>query len=191
MQRLKLMLPDPPDDNLAIDVVPVVIGAYDAVLGVLEIATGIEFAAFGFATSIVAAVVGQWAAIGSGYAEARDAIKADRMAMGYSYGLVTACDGKRGHWVSHNFGEQRAEFGYDFVNGNALATRSFNAGLVTGYWQGVELSAVQRRMIWRDLLTRTGKIGTMQKETMDSWGHTEWVSWYREIGIAWRRYHMK
>ena len=188
--RLKMMLPQAEDTNLPIDTYPVVISAVDTTLGLLEIVGVAEFAALGFATSIVAAVVGQWAALGSGYAEAWESIRADRMNMGFAYGVMTATDGKSGHWVSHNFGETRPEDGYDFVDGGTIAAKAFNAGLLSGFYQGKELTDYQKGLVWQDVLIRTGKIGTMKRDTFNSWGHGQWVGWYRDMGIAFRRYHL-
>lgn len=187
--RLKMILPKE-DQKLPIDTYPFIIGGVDAVLGLLEIVGIAEFAALGFATSIVSAVVGQWAALGSGYAEAVEAIRADRMTMGFAYGVVTAADGKSGRWVSRNFGETRAEDGYDFVDGGAGAARAFNAGLLSGYYQGAELTDYQKGLVWQDVLIRSGKFRTMSAATIKNWGHGQWVSWYRDMGIAFRRFHL-
>jgi len=189
--RLKMLLPQGEDTNLPVDTYPVMISAIDTTMGLLEIVGVAEFAALGFATSIVSAVVGQWLALGSGYAEAWEAIRADRMAMGFSYGVMTATDGKSGHWVSQNFGETHAEYGYDFVDGGVKAAKAFNAGLDSGYYQGKEPTNYQKKLVWEDVLIRTGMIGTMSRATLNSWGHAQWVNWYRDMGIAFRKFHLK
>ena len=60
--RLKMLLPQGEDTNLPVDTYPVMISAIDTTMGLLEIVGVAEFAALGFATSIVSAVVGQWLA---------------------------------------------------------------------------------------------------------------------------------
>jgi hypothetical protein len=190
VERLKLKLPGGPDENLDIDTIPVMISAVDAVLTLAELVTGAELALVGWPVAIGAAFFGTFLALGSGYAEAREAIRADRTAFGYSYGLVMACDNRPGWLVARYFWERHPEYGYDFVDGGTMAQNAFNQGLVTGYWQGFELHGWQKRLIWRDLLTRTGKIRTISPQAIQHWSGTDWANWYREIGIAWRRFHM-
>lgn len=201
-ERLKLKLPSGPDEDLPIDTIPVMISAVDAALTLMELVaaegavTGLSLvlgsavAALGFPVAIGAALFGSFAALGAGYAEAWEVIRADRTAMGYSYGVVMACDNRPAKLVADYFWEHHAEYGYDFVDGGVKAQNAFNVGLVTGYWQGYELLGFQKRLIWRDILTRTGKIGTMSREVVQQWTGRQWKNWYTDMGIAFRRYHV-
>lgn len=190
-ERLKLKLPGRPNEDQDIDTIPVMISAVDAVLTLADIITGAAMIELvGFPVAIGSAFFGNFLSLGSGYAEAREAIRADRTAFGYSYALVMACDNRPASLVARYFWEHKPEYGYDFVEGGNLAQNSFNQGLVTGYWQGFELHGWQKRMIWRDLLSLTGKIRTIKPEVIKQWSGTQWVNWYREMGIAWRRFHM-
>jgi hypothetical protein len=201
-ERLKLKMPSGPDEDLPIDTIPVMMAAVDAVLTLAELVAaegavsglalviGSAAAVAGFPVAIGAAFFGNFLALGSGYAEAWEVIRADRTAMGYSYGVVMACDNRPASLVASYFWEHHPEYGYDFVDGGVKAQNAFNVGLVTGYWQGYELLGWQKRLIWRDILTRTGKIGTISKEAVQQWNGRQWKNWYMEMGIAFRRFHV-
>lgn len=188
-ERLKLKLPSPADENLPIDTIPVMMSAADAALTLAALvseAAIIELV--GFPVSIGAAFFGNFLALGSGYAEARESIRADRMATGFAQGLLMACDQRKPQYVANHFWERHAEFGYGFANANTLAQKAYNQGLVTGYWNGRDLTPAQQKMIWIDIRVRTKNLGTLDTA---SWSTRQWTDWYREMGGAWRRYHMQ
>jgi len=188
MERLKLKMPPGEDENLPIDTIPVMMSAADAVLSLAALvseAALIELV--GFPVAIGAAFFGSWFAIGSGYAEAREAIRAKRQATGFAQGLLMACDGRKPHYVAQHFWERIPEFGYDFVDGGKVAQNAYNQGLVTGYWNGYELTTRQQKMIWVDIRIRTNNTKNLNS---DKWSTRQWTDWYREMGGAWQRYHM-
>ena len=196
MPKLKLVIPEEENENLSIDTIPFILGGVDLTLSVAEIAgvsaEAFEFGALGvvgFGFSIGAAVVGQWAALGSGYAEAWEKIRADREAMGFSYGVVMAIDGRSGKRTARYFGERSPE-SYLEPSSGRVAQKAFNKGLANGWVQGRTLSNNQKQRLLRDLITRAGKMGTITGEQTKSWGDGEWRVWYQDLGIAFRRFHI-
>ena len=119
MPRLKFVLPDREDESLLIDQIPFIIGGADMSLTMLEIA-GVSAQAFEYGTlgmsafgvGIAGAVVGQWFALGSGYAEAWEKMRSDREPMGFAYGVVAASDGRSAPYTARMLGEQDPEGDY-------------------------------------------------------------------------------
>lgn len=189
MTKLKFIIPQIDDPSEAPDFalnfyVPLV----DTVLTGLEI-VGVELGAGGLlmsaATGPLAAWVGTWVALGDGYAQARQEIAEREMKSGFGRALAMCCHGRMGKTVVEYFGHDAysnpadQESAVDAKKGRA-------SGLLAGYKQGAQLSPGQRKLLLRDLETRSGH----------RWGRTEYNSeqaakfYYVDLGAAFSRYHL-
>ncbi|HYJ92418.1 MAG TPA: hypothetical protein VEV84_13995 [Pyrinomonadaceae bacterium] len=197
MPRLKFVLPDKEDESLLIDQIPFVLSGVDTSLTVLEIA-GVSAQAFEYRTlgmsafgiGIAGAVVGQWFALGSGYAEAWEKVRSDREPMGFAYGVVAAADGRSARYTALHLGEKDAEGDYLDKTSGRVAQKAFNKGLRNGWIQGNDLTQNQKRFLWRDLVSRSDYNGKISGEQTKSWGDAQWKIWYREMAIIFRKFHI-
>lgn len=193
MPALKFILPDQEDQALAIDTIPYQIGAIDMSLSIAEIAgaSGLAFEISAFSVGIGGAVVGQWFALGSGYAEAWEKVRSKREPWGFAYGVVMGSDGRSARDTYWYFGDKDPEGDYSDRTSGVVAQKAFNKGLRDGWVQGHVLNQNQRRLFWRDLVNRTGHKGEITGDDAKQWADGQWKSWYREMAIAFRKYHIQ
>jgi len=94
----------------------------------------------------LAAFVGQFMALGSGYAEAWAKISRDRIRVGFGIGVVTGAAGAKWAFLKRNFWEDAPESYISDPVAGKKAQNAFNTGLATGFIQGQQLAKNSKRV---------------------------------------------
>ena len=195
MAQLKLAIPEKPGES-GLDTIPFIMGGVDCVLTVMEIAGAMELSiALGVVTGPLAAAVGNFMALGAGYAEAAADITYKELKHGFSLGVVMGADGVGSKKAATYFGH-RYFARNDFLEGGAkIAAQAYVTGLLSGYSQGRALSQGQRTAFWKDLLARGRTLPgwndfSGQSENSKNWSSRTWVNYYIFFAAVFNRYHM-
>jgi hypothetical protein len=102
-------------------------------------------------TAGVAAMAGEFAALGLGYAEAARKIKEDRSGIGFAEGVVLGVGKAPTDFVKSRFFESFPEQNNFFPEAGVFAQHYYNAALALGYHNGYELDQEEAEMFWKDL----------------------------------------
>jgi hypothetical protein len=195
MTQLKLAIPEKPGAS-GLDTVPFIMGGADCVLTVMEIAGVMELSvALGAVTGPLAAAVGNFMALGAGYAEAEAEIKYREVRHGFSLGVVMGADGVGSKKAAAYFGH-RSFARNDFLpTGAKVAAEAYAYGLLSGYSQGRALSPRQRETFWRDLLARGRTLPGWndfrgESENSRNWSSRVWIEYYIFFSAVFTRFHM-
>ena len=97
----------------------------------------------------VAAIVGEFAAIGAGYAEAATKIKQDRSEVGFAEGVVMGAMKEKTDFIKAHFFEMSPEQNDFWPEGGVLAQHYYNAALALGYHYGYESTRTRPRFSGR------------------------------------------
>lgn len=189
MQQLKFIVPKTGHEFDAdfMDRFPVVLNAEEAVLGIAELFTEAELiATLGVVFPLVSAVIGQWFALGSGYAAARAEIARKNMRSGFATGAVMAADGRKPDLLKEYFWKFSPEFNPVDQDAGKIAQDCYNQGLVAGYMQGHELDSDQRKWLWRQLGNQLGDQSWRGQPS--DWGRNEWIDWYIAVEVAFQKF---
>lgn len=129
----------------------------------------------------VAAVAGEFAALGAGYAEAARKIKEDRSATGFAEGVVMGVFREKPEFLKSNFVEWSPEQNDAWSEGGVLAQHYYNAALVLGYHNGYELAYPdETQVFWKDLVARGGKVSSLPDTSSDE---RTWRDFYIDAGM--------
>jgi hypothetical protein len=107
------------------------------------VASLLEDTAAGVALPVAAAgaaVVGEFAAIGAGYAKAAQKIKEDRSKIGFAEGVVIGAMKEQPDFIKERFFENSPEDNSFWPEAGVFAQNYYNAGLLLGYHYGYELN---------------------------------------------------
>jgi hypothetical protein len=135
----------------------------------------------------LAAIVGEFAAIGAGYAEALENISGDYAARGFALGVVLAVDGRQPKDVLQN---QNMWSPYvpdnPFIPAAAgIALRSYQMGIIAGMAYGRELTFTQRKNFWLDLIARDQGNFVNWDDQQNPDDH-----FYESVAVVFRREHL-
>ena len=192
MDRLKFIIPETGQETSAefIEAFPVMLEAESAVLELAEMFTEAELiATLAEFFPIVSAVIGQWFALGAGYAAARAAIAKENMESGFSRGAVLGADHRPPRILKDSFWKFWPDPNPFDQDAAVIAQKAYNQGLVAGYMQGHELSDRQRELFWKDIGRRVGD--QSYRGPAADWTDAQWVDWYILAAATLRRYHFK
>ena len=133
----------------------------------------------------VLAMAGVFVALGSGYAEARAAVRNDYTASGFSQGFVMGLLG----WDWHHAVDR---FGVRFVIPNpmdealgVIRVNAYNAGLRAGYFAGAGLPADQKKAYLRAIRKFAGR------RDSTTWSRADQISYVIELGAVARLHILK
>jgi hypothetical protein len=130
----------------------------------------------------VAAVAGEFAAIGAGYAEAAREIKAARSAAGFSEGIVMGALKEKVDFIKSRFFEWSAEQNDFWPEGGVLAQHYYNAALALGY---------QGQLFWTDMSRDlTQPLGDPDSAATDDERERAWVDFYIAGGAQFTKLHI-
>jgi hypothetical protein len=191
MERLSLVVPDTEQESTSgfMDAFPVMLNAEEAVIGIAELFTESALVAeLGVAFPIVSAVIGQWFALGAGYAAARAAVAKENMTSGFSRGVVVAIDYRSGQQLIDYFWKYSPDPNPADAEAGIIGQKAYNRGLVAGFMQGRELNGGQRKWMWRDIVASAGD-QSYRGPTSD-WSDRDWVDWYIKAAATFRRDHL-
>ncbi len=142
-------------------------------------------------TTGVAAVVGEFAAIGLAYAEAARDIKADRSEKGFAEGVVLGVWKAPVDLVKSRFFESSPEQNDAWPEAGVFAQHYYNAALALGYHLGYELNQAESQLFWKDLgqgQDLDAVLG-MPIPTTDS-TQNDWVDFYIAAGMQFLKLHI-
>ncbi len=154
----------------------------DGLLAIGALAEGVLIVA-----APLAALVGEFVALGAGYAEALENISADYAARGFALGVVLAVDGRQPKDVL-----QDQDIWSPYVPDNpfipaaaGIALRSYQMGIIAGMAYGRELTFTQRKNFWLDLIAR-------DQGSFVNWDNQKNPdnSFYESVAVVFRREHL-
>jgi hypothetical protein len=128
-----------------------------------------------------------FAAIGAGYAEAAEEIKADRAAIGYAEGLVMGVMRETPANIADYFWQRFPIPNPAFEYGAVIAQYYYNGALVLGYGHGrqvVDQNLAQP--FWLD----TARYMTSAYGDTTNWGRREWIDFYIATATSFYRGHI-
>jgi hypothetical protein len=129
-----------------------------------------------------AAMVAEFAALGMGYADAAEEIAEENTARGYCLGVVMGAMLEHASMVERFLMKRPPK--YDaFPAGGKVAQDHFNAALLRGYAEGLELTSAQRPVLWAELRKNGGMIPTGNGKPDEGF--------YAEAAGRFRRLHIK
>jgi hypothetical protein len=139
-----------------------------------------------------AAMVGEFMAIGAGYAEAAQEIKAQRSASGFSYGVVMGALKEKVEFVKDQFFEWSPEQNAFWPEGGVLAQHYYNAALALGYHNGYELDSDEGNLFWTDLSQGlTSPLGDPDAAGSPEARERAWVDFYIAAGVQFHKLHIE
>jgi hypothetical protein len=187
-------IPDTPDYGRNGKVIERTFWVVDEVSTVLALAT--ETASTGIALVVadvafllgtfsiaVGGVIGEFLAIGAGYAEAKTIVVKDWMTRGFARGCVVGAHGRNSRTLVRIFGHDPIAVD-DWMRGDVQ--KAYIAGLSAGFADAWYLRAQQKQNLWYDLETRAD----------DRWGREEHDNeaaagrFYAGLAGTFRRYHL-
>jgi hypothetical protein len=173
-----------------------VIEAIEATVTIFKIhlAALLGVAAEGLLTVIapVAGLLGVFASLGIGYAQARADVAKQRVKIGFAKGVVTGADLRKWPYVKFMFWDRTTEAGA-FDPGTTRAGReAHNLGLVSGFVQGQKLSSKQREFLWKSIgrALTPGDI-SYYAPPKESWGPRMWLDWYTNAAAKFVQLYVK
>jgi hypothetical protein len=193
--RLKFIVPETGHEFAGefMETFPVALSLEEAVIDIVELVSeGELIGQLGVAFPVASAVIGTWFGLGAGYAGARADIAKDRMARGFSQGVMLGSDGRQGNadLLKQRFWMWSPAKDAADAEAGTIAQNAYNTGLAAGFIQGRELSKEQREWLWRDIGRRMGDDLSWRGET-DTWGEAQWVEWYSDTAAQFRKAHLK
>jgi hypothetical protein len=166
-------------------------GAGGAVATLAEVLEGVGSGVAWPATVGVAAMAGEFAAIGAGYAEAARQVKADRSAAGFSEGVVMGALKEKVDFIKSRFFEWSAEQNDFFPEAGALAQHYYNAALALGYQNGNDLNPDEGKLFWTDMARGLAEpLGYPDAATTDDERERAWVDFYIAAGAQFAKLHI-
>lgn len=139
-----------------------------------------------------AAIAGEFAVIGEGYAEAARKIKEDRSASGFSHGAVLGAWKAPTDFVKSRFFEMDPEVNSFWPEAGTLAQHYYNGALALGYHFGYELDKSETALFWKDL--GQGKdlddVLGVPIPTEDS-PENDWVDFYIAAAVQFLKLHIE
>jgi hypothetical protein len=126
-------------------------GGGGAIASLAELIEGVGEGVAWQVTVGTAAVLGEFAAIGAGYAEAARKIKEDRSAIGFAEGAVLGAWKAPTNFVKSRFFESSPEQNSFWPEAGVFAQHYYNAALALGYHYGYELDKGETAAFWKDL----------------------------------------
>jgi hypothetical protein len=140
----------------------------------------------------LAAMVGTFFAIGSGYAEARAEISRRRIRSGFALGVVMGADDRKWPYVKRRFWEYDPEPTRFDPGAGRVAQKAFNTGLATGFLQGREIVKNPKKMkfFW-DSISASLTPDIEFSGDPKSWRELTWRSWYVTAGSKFGSLYLK
>jgi hypothetical protein len=136
----------------------------------------------------LAAVIGEFAVLGLGYADALEEISEDWATRGFALGVVLAVDGKSPRQILDD-----ADLWSPYVPDNpaidaakGIALRSYQIGMIAGVKEGRRLDQDQRRNFWLDLIAADGGRYVNWDDQRDPSN-----DFYRATAVVFRREHLQ
>jgi len=166
-------------------------GGGGAIASLAEVLEGIGSGVAWPATVGVAAIAGEFAAIGAGWAEAAREIKDNRSAAGFSEGIVMGAMKEKIDFVKSRFFEWSAEQNDFWPEGGVLAQHYYNAALALGYHNGYELNPDEGNLFWTDMSRGlTAPLGDPDSAATDDERERAWVDFYIAAGAQFAKLHI-
>jgi hypothetical protein len=166
-------------------------GAGGAIATLGELLEGVGSGVAWPVTVGVAAVAGEFAAIGAGYAEAAREIKAARSAAGFSEGIAMGALKEKVDFVKSRFFEWSPEQNDFWPEGGVLAQHYYNAALALGYHNGYELTPDEGQLFWTDMSRDLAQpLGDPDSAATDDERELAWVDFYIAAGAQFAKLHI-
>jgi hypothetical protein len=166
-------------------------GAGGAIATLAEVLEGVGSGVAWPVTVGVAAVAGEFAAIGAGYAEAAREIKAARSAAGFSEGIAMGALKEKVDFVKSRFFEWSAEQNDFWPEGGVLAQHYYNPALALGYHYGYELTPDEGQLFWTDMSRDLAQpLGDPDSAATDDERERAWVDFYIAAGAQFAKLHI-
>jgi hypothetical protein len=167
-------------------------GVSGATASLVEIIEGVGGGVAWPVTVGAAAIAGEFAALGAGYAEAARKIKEDRSGIGFAEGAVLGAWKAPTDFVKSRFFEMSPEQNDFWPEAGVFAQHYYNAALALGYHYGYELNKDESAAFWKDL-GRGQDLDVvlgLPIPTEDS-PENDWVDFYIAAGARFAKLHIQ
>lgn len=110
-------------------------------------------------------------------------------ARGFSRAVVLGAERVRSKkYLIDMFGRERIPPNNIFPYARKVAAANYAGGLLAGYVQGRALSDNQRKIFFKDMVSRMGS--QSWRGPVASWSHNRWQEWYVDFAAAFWRWHL-
>jgi hypothetical protein len=167
-------------------------GVGGATAAIAEIIEGVGGGVVWPVTAGAAAIAGEFAALGLGYAEAARKIKEDRSSAGFSEGVVMGTMKEKTDFLKSHFFEMSPEQNDFWPEAGVFAQHYYNAALALGYHYGYELDQDQTAFFLKDLARGLAEpLGDPDAASTPDERERQWVDFYIDAGAQFSKLHIE